>query len=488
MHPEALRFARATRGASFIEYIIVVGVIALGAVVAYRAFGRDVSSKMVAAADNVRTLTPMTGAPGVDPSAPPPIAGDVCTRDGKCGPGESNCFVAGTRVATPNGAIAIESIHPGDVVFATDPEAPAPVGMAQAIHLGASLLTLPPSIAPMGARTSELTLPLAFSSPSTDRHVVTRTFVRTATSLVTLRTEHGIVRTTLEHPFMTARNGWTAAKDLTRGDRLVTRDRGRTSRVVDVQIASVPPMPVYNFTVADVHTYAVGLEELVVHNFCGPNSIPDTYGTFGPLRPGGETKFSPNSTDPAKQCITPDELQQLTQEDAAYTAGYTNIDPSGVSQNDWTQTNAQRPSSCSTVLCDSSNGMCFSGQAGRPFGPSNSDQGGNPQVCAEALENYLQSFPPPRPQNWGSLNCAEKRALLQWMDYRRSQGQSIDPRGKGLFTYSVAPDEPGCPDKAACRNCQTHMPALGIYSASDARDPRTRRMNNGVPRPPGLCP
>src|SRR5262249_15581341 len=160
--------------------------------------------------------------------------------------------------------------------------------------------------------------------------------------------------------------GWTAAHGLARGDRVATRDGDRWAMVLDVRVDEVRPTSVYNFEVADVHTYTVGPDELLVHNYCGPNSIQEAPGQLGPLRPGGETKFFPGR--PGRDCITSDEMQQLAQEDAQWTAGYTNIDPSGVSQQTWTQTNSQRPSSCSTVLCDSSTGMCFSGQAGRPFG------------------------------------------------------------------------------------------------------------------------
>ena len=96
----ASAFARAARrtraaGASFVEVIILVGVVALFAVVGFRGFGTKLYSKIRTFGDDVQTLTPTKG-------------------------GSSYCFAAGTPVATPDGLRPIESIHAGDSVLSRD--------------------------------------------------------------------------------------------------------------------------------------------------------------------------------------------------------------------------------------------------------------------------------------------------------------------------------------------------------------------------------
>jgi hypothetical protein len=483
------------RGATLVEYLVVVGLVGLGGVTAYKVFGARVFGADEAQGRTVECVAmgggSCGGAGGAIPSPPGGGAdpgggagagpGGECPG-GACVPGTGNCFVAGTPIATPAGEVSIERLRAGDEVWTLRPE----TGEVLVRRVSAT-----------------------FATP--ERDIVD----------VRVRGSDAALRSTPEHPFLTLDRGWVVARDLAPGEPVVTADGAAVA--VESLSAEGAREEVYNFEVEETHAYFVGEARVAVHNYCAPNSYnpgnygaqpgdgsyrvgdngaPDTYvpqGTFGPLRPGGERKFFPGHSDPNKQCITQAELQQLAQEDGLYSGqtagpgqGYTSMDQAGLSRNDYGTTKASSSSACSTVICDSSNGMCFSGQAGKPFGPSSAGQGPqNPQVCAQMLDQALAQFPPPRPQNWDALNCAEKRALLQWMDYQRTHGGSLNPKDSGLFAYSVDPSQPGCPDKPACRNCQTHMPALGIYSVSDSKNTGKRgtaSMNTGLPRPSGLCP
>jgi hypothetical protein len=79
-----------------------------------------------------------------------------------------------------------------------------------------------------------------------------------------------VIRTTPEHPFWVDGKGWTQTADLEAGDVLVSHD-GQTRRVEDI-LETAQWQPVYNFRVADHHTYFVGREEwgfsVWAHNLC----------------------------------------------------------------------------------------------------------------------------------------------------------------------------------------------------------------------------
>jgi len=142
----------------------------------------------------------------------------------------SSCFVAGTMVATPDGARRIESLRAGDVVLARDERSGA----------------LAPSR-------------------------VARTFVRRAPSLVDVHVVDGdgtsdTIRATPEHPFFTLDRAWVGAGALARGE-LVANVNGSALAVV-----SVTPVPleadVYNMEIEGAHTYFVGALGAWVHNVC----------------------------------------------------------------------------------------------------------------------------------------------------------------------------------------------------------------------------
>ncbi|WP_394829385.1 polymorphic toxin-type HINT domain-containing protein [Pendulispora albinea] len=156
-------------------------------------------------------------------------AGDgwVCDTT-SCRPGSGQCFVAGTLVATPEGARPIEQLVAGDRVLSRDEE------------------------------TGE------FSA-----RAVVRTFVRPATGLVDVHMARGDeggtdVRSTAGHPYWTLAAGWTRADSLAPGDILLD-PRGAEIRVVAVTPRAGEEL-VYNLEVEGTHTYFAGLAGAWVHN------------------------------------------------------------------------------------------------------------------------------------------------------------------------------------------------------------------------------
>nr|WP_240315558.1 polymorphic toxin-type HINT domain-containing protein [Aquimarina longa] len=82
-----------------------------------------------------------------------------------------------------------------------------------------------------------------------------------ATIQLTLGNE--VIETTAEHPFYT-QNGWKDAADLTTTDQVKTKN-GNWQRIEATNFL-YSKKKVYNFEVADWHTYFVGAWEWLVHN------------------------------------------------------------------------------------------------------------------------------------------------------------------------------------------------------------------------------
>jgi hypothetical protein len=101
-----------SRGAGLVEYIVVIGVVALVAVAGFRVFGTKTYSKVRTAGDDVANLSPMKA-------------------------GSDYCFAAGTLVATPDGSRPIEQIRVGDVVLSRD----GPSGATAAARVTATFVT-----------------------------------------------------------------------------------------------------------------------------------------------------------------------------------------------------------------------------------------------------------------------------------------------------------------------------------------------------------
>ncbi len=160
------------------------------------------------------------------------------------------CFAAGTPVLMADGTTKpIETLQPGDQVLAA-PEHDAEMSPA--------------------AKTVE------------------RVFHNPPSELLILTIGETELRCTPPHLFYVREKGWTAAEDIEAGDELRMPD-GRWV-ALDAKAEQSEPEPVFNFRVADYHTYFVGDaasgEAVLVHNDCGP---------VGPFTPSG----APAGDDPA---------------------------------------------------------------------------------------------------------------------------------------------------------------------------------------------
>jgi hypothetical protein len=86
---------------------------------------------------------------------------------------------------------------------------------------------------------------------------VVSTKVRTAPSTLVIEVAGGMrVETTPEHPFYVEGTGWTPAGQLAIGNAIVTR-AGPSLKIVRIETKETPAA-VYNFEVADTHSYFVG--------------------------------------------------------------------------------------------------------------------------------------------------------------------------------------------------------------------------------------
>jgi hypothetical protein len=152
------------------------------------------------------------------------------------------CFVAGTLVYTERGLQAIEDLKVGDKVWAKNE-----------------------------------------SSGAVELKPITHTFKRRAPSTLALTFSNGErIETTDEHPFYREGDGFIPAGLLAIGNSIVTR-AGPSLQITDVEKKSTPAT-VYNFTVAEFHTYFIGDSKLWVHNqscsYTSPNGL--VYEVGGP--------------------------------------------------------------------------------------------------------------------------------------------------------------------------------------------------------------
>ncbi|MEM7179874.1 MAG: polymorphic toxin-type HINT domain-containing protein, partial [Spirochaetota bacterium] len=135
------------------------------------------------------------------------------------------CFVAGTLVHTRDGLKKIEDIRLGDVVLTKD----------------------------------------EYSGEVLHRPVI-ELFLRKVDILFVLELSNGeTIKTTWNHPFWIENKGWTQAKEILVGNKLIT-PQGGVLEVVSNSQKYVSDVAVYNFGVKETHTYFVGERGVWVHN------------------------------------------------------------------------------------------------------------------------------------------------------------------------------------------------------------------------------
>lgn len=144
----------------------------------------------------------------------------------------SLCFVAGTGIVTGDGLRAIETIVPGDLVWAWDEE------------------------------TGDVAL-----------KEVVETYVNESDKLIHIFVGGEEIIATPSHPFYSPVKGWTEACKLRAGD-ILQLVNGEYVVVEKVQHEILEaPIRVYNFQVADYHTYYVSDAGVLVHNACNGNTV-----------------------------------------------------------------------------------------------------------------------------------------------------------------------------------------------------------------------
>jgi hypothetical protein len=146
------------------------------------------------------------------------------------------CFVAGTLISTSFGLVPIETIMAGDTVQSFNPE-----------------------------------------TQSISQKTVEEVFVRESSELIHVKVRNEIISATREHPFYVVQKGFVEAVKLRAGDILCTVN-GEYVIVEQIQHEILEaPIKVYNFRVADNHTYFVGNTSVGVHNAeCGEKSRGNT--------------------------------------------------------------------------------------------------------------------------------------------------------------------------------------------------------------------
>nr|WP_232369534.1 polymorphic toxin-type HINT domain-containing protein [Leptospira abararensis] len=146
-------------------------------------------------------------------------------KDGKFVP--RTCFTAGTKVHTNDGLKNIEDIQVGDMV-------------------------------------------LSWNEKTGEREykVVTELFLHEINQLYEVKTTKGTtLETTWNHPFWVVdKKAWVEVKDLQVGDVLSLAD-GALVEISNIRSYNVEPTKVYNFEVEDNHSYFVGEDGVLVHNY-----------------------------------------------------------------------------------------------------------------------------------------------------------------------------------------------------------------------------
>ena len=177
----------------------------------------------------------------------------------------SYCFVAGTPVVAENGSVPIEQIEVGDFVWAWDEETDN-VALKQVVE----------------------------------------TYINETTELTHVFVNGEEIVATPSHPFYCPTKGWTDAAHLRAGDILVLVN-GEYVVVEKVQHELLEaPVKVYNFQVADYHTYYVGTDGVLVHNKCGND--------FKKYTPGKIADYLDTSVNDFHRSIKPKILTEMRNE------------------------------------------------------------------------------------------------------------------------------------------------------------------------------
>ncbi len=164
----------------------------------------------------------------------------------------TGCFVAGTLVPTPNGYKKIEDLHLGDKVYSYNLN-------TQKLEEKEILKEYSQGTGKLVTINYEKINKIQYA-PAYRKNNIGNYYNRASES--ENKTE---IKSTLIHPYYVINKGWTKAKDLKVGDRILTID-GNEAVITRIDINAVADTEVYNFLIEDNHDFYVGIDGLLVHN------------------------------------------------------------------------------------------------------------------------------------------------------------------------------------------------------------------------------
>ena len=171
-------------------------------------------------------------------------------------------FSPDTLVATPSGEKAIAALAVGDQVDAFDPV----TGKASAQTVEATYINHDTDLLDVTLRVSS-SAPIATAANAATGTTNASTVTQQAVANSPTRDE--TVHTTASHPWLSADKGWVVAGQLRVGEPVRLLD-GRTAMVV-ATVVVLGAADMWDLTVSNVHDFAVGTGQFVVHNCPDPN-------------------------------------------------------------------------------------------------------------------------------------------------------------------------------------------------------------------------
>ncbi len=103
---------------------------------------------------------------------------------------------------------------------------------------------------------------------------VIASWVHTDPIIVHLTIDGETIQTTPDHPFYVENGKWVRADELQIGDEL--RNATWETNTIEAIHVTYLPQAMYNFSVAEAHTYFVGESQWLVHNDCGKVALGKT--------------------------------------------------------------------------------------------------------------------------------------------------------------------------------------------------------------------
>lgn len=251
-------------GVSFIEYLLIAGLLSLGAIAGFQHLASARGSAVHDQAHKVRDIPDRAPLPGINtrpgvggprlPGMPGgPRVGVVPSPDGRTRLPviQPQCFAAGTPVATQDGPRPIESLVVGDLVWSRNVE------------------------------TGENDLKPVVTTHVTESRPVVSLDVR----IDALRSERLLV--THDHPFFSETKGTFVPARALASEPVGSLGANplSASPLVAALESYASRVTVYNLEVAEFHTYFVGESQLLVHNTC--STVVKSWKEWDKERPNG---------------------------------------------------------------------------------------------------------------------------------------------------------------------------------------------------------